>query len=53
MVQSKKKKDLTQKRPKRDDLGNFETHEKLTRHIFPSLRPYNFCIKQFFISRVI
>ena len=37
----------------KDDFGNFEIHQKLTRHILPPLKPYNFCIKQFFIRRII
>ena len=30
-----------------------DTHEKLTRHILPALKPYNFRTKQFFIERII
>ena len=29
------------------------THEKLIRHILHPPKPYNFCIKQFFIRRTI
>ena len=37
----------------KDDLGNFEIHKKLIRHIFPPLKPYNFCMEQFFIRCMI
>ena len=37
---------------KEDDLGNL-TGRKLTRHIQPPSKPYNFSIKQFFIRRII
>ena len=29
---------MVQLRKNEDDLGNFEAHKKLTRHIFPSLK---------------
>ena len=37
----------------KDDLENFETHKKLIYHILPSLKSYNFCIKQFLIRHII
>ena len=32
---------------KKNCLENFEIYEKLTRHILPRLKLYNFCITQF------
>ena len=41
----------------KDDPGNFETpqhtYEKLMGHILPPLKPYNFCVEQFFVGRII
>ena len=34
-------------------LKSLNTCKKLIRHILPPLKPYDFCIKQFFIRDVI
>ena len=37
---------------KKDDVGNFEIYKKLIKLTLPPLKPYDFCIKQFF-TRII
>ena len=37
----------------KDDLGNLGNNRKLIRHILSPLKPHNFSIKQFFITRTI
>ena len=47
------KKYMVQLKKNKDGLENFKTREKWIHHILPPLKPYNFCIKQFFIRWII